>query len=212
MNTLITTYYDNPGYLQIFIENNFNRDYFSNLIVVDDASQKYPAKDVLQEFDTENITLYRLKEDVGFNSHAARNLAAVMCKTEWATFLDLDHVFLPFALERIQETIDYEENEYVKIAENQYTIPVKYFLMVGGYDERFNGMRWGDFHLENKLMKVFSGMELRAGKAVVQKNYTHIPDQIIEYKQFEKSLTISDNPLDWHKHDIITFEWKKICL
>ena len=48
MNTLITTYYDNPGYLQIFIENNFNRDYFSNLIVVDDASQKYPAKDVLQ--------------------------------------------------------------------------------------------------------------------------------------------------------------------
>ncbi|WP_339610561.1 glycosyltransferase, partial [uncultured Planktosalinus sp.] len=85
MNTLVTTYYENPELFEIFIENNFNQDYFSNLIVVDDASSKYPAKDILQHYDTSNISLFVLTEDVGFNGHAARNLAAYQTKTKWIT-------------------------------------------------------------------------------------------------------------------------------
>ena len=90
MITLVTTYYNEPEYLQKYIEafNQHNKSLVKRLIVVDDGSQKLPAKDVI--INQDNISLFVVDEDLGFNSHGARNLAAKHVETDWIFFADID--------------------------------------------------------------------------------------------------------------------------
>ena len=92
--TLIHTYYDEPELLkkQIARWNLFPTPI--DVLIVDDASQKYPAYDILKDVSLKEgvrLSLYRVKEDIGFNSHGARNLAAKVAETEWLFFTDIDH-------------------------------------------------------------------------------------------------------------------------
>ena len=48
MITLVTTYFEDPHRLDFFIENNFNEDFFSELIIVDDGSPNSPAIDIVR--------------------------------------------------------------------------------------------------------------------------------------------------------------------
>ena len=222
MNTLITTYYDNPEYLKKFIDFNFTQDIFDHLIIVDDASPKFPLKNLLTEFDVSSITAYRIKEDIGFNSHAARNLAAVQCETEWATFLDVDHILSSETFDDIYRFTELEEDGWLSISHNQFTIPVRYYLAAGGYDERLNGFWWGDFLFEERLGTLYSYEELDVySSTLLLKKVDGYPgitrlsklqEDACLQKELEVKLNTSANPLDWHKHEILTFEWNKICL
>ena len=222
MNTLVTTYYEDPDYLEKYIEYNFQEDVFSHLIIVDDASSKFPAKKVLTKFKNKNISLYEIKEDIGFNSHAARNLAATQCKTEWATFLDVDHVLTSETFDDIIRFVELEENEWLWFGDNQFMIPSKYFLAVGGYDERLNGYRYGTYLIQDRLDRLFSREKLNPWNSTLLtrtlKGLHGITRQSKEQmeknkaKEAEIKLNSSANPLDWHKHKMLTFEWNKICL
>ena len=91
MITLVTTYYNEPEHLKKYIETSryfIQNSLIKRLIVVDDGSQKIPAKDVIIKQD--NISLFVVDEDLGFNSHGARNLAAKHVKTDWIFFADID--------------------------------------------------------------------------------------------------------------------------
>ena len=90
--TIITTYYNEKIFLEEFV-----RDFKQHksiypdlkLIIVDDGSQTNPAKDiVVQEPD---IQLFTVLEDLGFNSHGARNLGVEVTKTEWNLLIDVDY-------------------------------------------------------------------------------------------------------------------------
>jgi glycosyltransferase involved in cell wall biosynthesis len=106
MITLVTTYYNEPDHLQKYVEASkyfIRNSLIKRLIVVDDGSQKIPAKDVLVKED--NISLFVVDEDLGFNSHGARNLAAKHVETDWIFFADIDVEIPPNTLKDLVENI-----------------------------------------------------------------------------------------------------------
>ena len=170
--TIIQTYYNERFHLETQIDrwNNFKPPV--NIILIDDGSQKEPAENVLREHtlnDNINFSLYKVTEDIGFNSHGCRNLGARLAQSNWVLFLDIDYTLQPLHLERLQkETLDlnswYELNAKFQgrgdtyVALNQFLIPRKLFLDSGGYDESFVPFHYGDrellSHLEKKYQKL----------------------------------------------------------
>jgi predicted glycosyltransferase involved in capsule biosynthesis len=170
--TIIQTYYNERFYLETQIErwNHYNTPV--NIILIDDGSQIEPAENVLKEHvlnDNINFSLYKVTEDIGFNGHGCRNLAARVAQSNWLLFLDIDYTIQPSDLKRLQtETLDlnswYELNAKFKgrgntyTALNQFMIPRKLFLDSGGYDESFVPFHYGDreflSHLEKKYQKI----------------------------------------------------------
>jgi predicted glycosyltransferase involved in capsule biosynthesis len=169
--TIIQTYYNERLHLETQIErwNHFNTPV--NIILIDDGSQIEPAENVLKEHtlnDNINFSLYRVTEDIGFNSHGCRNLGATLAQSNWLLFLDIDYTLQPSDLKRLQtETLDlnswYELNAKFQgrgntyMALNQFLIPRKLFLDSGGYDESWVPFHMGDrellTHLEKKYEK-----------------------------------------------------------
>ena len=163
--TIIQTYYNERFLLETQIErwNKFNTPV--NIILIDDGSQIEPAENVLREHtlnDNINFSLYRVTEDIGFNSHGCRNLGAQLAQSNWLLFLDIDYTLQPADLERLQtETLDlnswYELNAKFQgrgnpyMALNQFMAPRKLFLDSGGYDESFVPFHTGDRELLSRL-------------------------------------------------------------
>ena len=165
--TIIQTYYNERSLLETQIErwNYYNTPV--NIILIDDGSQIEPAQNVLREHtlnDNINFSLYKVTEDIGFNSHGCRNLGARLAQSNWLLFLDIDYTLQPSDLKRLQEEpLDlnswYELNAKFKgrgdtyMALNQFLIPRKLFLDSGGYDESFVPFHYGDRELLSKLEK-----------------------------------------------------------
>ena len=161
MITLVTTYYNEPEHLKKYIETSryfIQNSLIKRLIVVDDGSQKIPAKDVIIKQD--NISLFVVDEDLGFNSHGARNLAAKHVKTDWIFFADIDVDIPKNTLDNLIENISNKsENIYYsfisgkrkKQSVNVFCIKQKDFWKSGGYDEEYVGMHHGDTRLFEKI-------------------------------------------------------------
>ena len=113
--------------------------------------------------------MYKVTEDIGFNSHGCRNLGARLAQSNWLMFLDIDYTLQPSDLKRLQtEPLDlnswYELNAKFQgrgnpyMALNQFLIPRKLFLDSGGYDESFVPFHYGDrellSQLENEYQKI----------------------------------------------------------
>ena len=91
---IIQTYYDDPNYLQQAIKTWNTYEIPISIILIDDGSPQYPASEVLSQFtisNNVNVSLYKVTEDIGFNSHGCRNLGAAVSKSDWLIFLDIDH-------------------------------------------------------------------------------------------------------------------------
>ena len=172
--TIIQTYYNERFYLETQIErwNNYNTPV--NIILIDDGSQIEPAENVLKEHtinDNINFSLYKVTEDIGFNSHGCRNLGARLAQSNWLLFQDIDYTLQPSDLKRLQtETLDlnswYELNAKFQgrgntyMALNQFLIPRKLFLDSGGYDESFVPFHYGDRELLSQLENDYQKINL----------------------------------------------------
>lgn len=190
--TLIHTYYNEPDHLIRNIESWYLFDFPIRILVVDDGSMKYPAYDVLREWNLpENISLslYRVKEDIGFNSHGARNLAAQEAKGDWLLFLDIDHNIHPWHLKQIVNEdlkphviykfggVQFMKNGHIdrRTTVNQFMMHKDLYAKSGGYDESFTSVHWGDrpfieeFEKENRVV-VFENIILpvyRGGRKII---------------------------------------------
>lgn len=165
--TIIHTYYNEESLLETQIErwNVYNQPV--NIILIDDGSQKIPAIDVIKKHELKNninFSLYRVRDDIGFNSHGCRNLGARLAATDWLLFLDIDYTLQPTDLRRLRgESLDpntwYEFNAKFKgrgnsyMALNQFLIPKKMFLAERGYDESFVPFHFGDREFLARLEK-----------------------------------------------------------
>lgn len=228
--TIIHTYYNERSYLETQIErwNCYNTPV--NIILIDDGSQIEPAENVLKEHtltDNINFSLYRVTEDIGFNSHGCRNLGARLAQSNWLMFLDIDYTLQPSDLKRLQnETLDfnswYEMNAKFKgrgnpyMALNQFVITRKMFLEDGGYDESWVPFHMGDRELLTRLENKYNKKNLdwlnltcrRGGRKAVIDDTATIPvyddEKMIFYtRRFDvKSIVYKDTKLN--------FEWKRV--
>lgn len=228
--TIIHTYYNEQSLLETQIErwNVYNQPV--NIILIDDGSQKVPAIDVIKQHELKdyiNFSLYRVTEDIGFNSHGCRNLGARLANTDWLVFLDIDYTIQPSDLTRLKaEPLDpdtwYEMNAKFKgrgdpyMALNQFVIPKKMFLDEGGYDESFVPFHYGDREFLSRLEKNYNKQNLdwllltcrRGGRKAIHDETAEIPvyddENMVYYtKKFEESkLKKIDSK--------INFEWTRL--
>ncbi len=230
--TIIQTYYNERSLLETQIErwNYYNTPV--NIILIDDGSQIEPALNVLREHtlnDNINFSLYRVTEDIGFNSHGCRNLGARLAQSNWLLFLDIDYTLQPSDLERLQEeTLDlnswYELNAKFKgrgdtyMALNQFLIPKKLFLDSGGYNESFVPFHYGDRELLSQLEQDYQKINLdwlvltcrRGGRKAKVDDTIKIPiyddeNMVFHTPRFEiESIVHTDTKLN--------FTWERIVI
>ena len=218
--TIIQTYYNERSYLETQIErwNNYNTPV--NIILIDDGSQIEPAENVLKEHklnDNINFSLYRVTEDIGFNSHGCRNLGARLAQSNWLLFLDIDYTLQPADLKRLQtETLDlnswYELNAKFQgrgntyKALNQFMISRKLFLDSGGYDESFTPFHYGDREFLSQIETDYQKINLewltltcrRGGRKAVADDSIKIPiyddeNMLIYTPRFDKESIVRKN-------------------
>lgn len=228
--TIIHTYYNEKTLLETQIErwNVYNQPV--NIILIDDGSQKIPAIDVLKEHTLKefiNFSLYRVTEDIGFNSHGCRNLAAQLADTNWLLFLDIDYTIQPADLRKLHEdpldpTSWYELNAKFKgqgdpyVALNQFLITKDMFLESTGYDESFVPFHHGDRDLLGRLTEKYTKKHLdwliltcrRGGRKAINDDTIKIPvyddEKMVFYTPTfnEETITRTDKK--------INFNWEQI--
>lgn len=143
------------------------------LIVINDGHEK--GRDFFREVidvhrDRFDLTGIDVMKDVGFNSHACRNLGVKQCKTDWMLLMDVDcfesigmYKYLRFFknldpkmwyapkadMEMPEEMSSYELLDpkgiiKYKTHPNTWILTKECFWSTGGYDIEFQGVRHGD--------------------------------------------------------------------
>jgi hypothetical protein len=160
---MIYPYYENPQMLERQVEN-WNR-YAGDLrdsiriILVDDGSQKYPAEPIFKHCKAPK-RLYRIKQDIPWNQHGARNLGAMQaCKSSenfWLYMSDMDIILTPETaydlFSRKLNPANYYTFERTFLPDctrrkyhcNTFLVKHSVYWAVGGYDEDYCGTYGGD--------------------------------------------------------------------
>jgi glycosyltransferase involved in cell wall biosynthesis len=149
--TLVYPYYNNKVCLERQLElwTHLPQDLARRIeyVLVDDGS---PEAALVPGDCPINLTLVRVKEDIPWNQHGARNLGLKLAEGEWAIPSDIDHVFPAEGLSHVlsmtkdPETVYYfgrqqEDGSPKHPHPNTFLVHRKTFWKVGGYDEDFCG-------------------------------------------------------------------------
>jgi hypothetical protein len=154
MITFNITYYNEPEHLQKWYETaerTLDRGLPILYSICDDGSKIAPATDFFEKRPPlPGMRLYRVKEDLGFNSHGCRNLLMKQTTTDWNLLSDIDRLYKMDTIEGMVETQGQDPGEY-------YVFSTKYgpsvndifvhrvdFWKTYGYDEEFTNIHWGD--------------------------------------------------------------------
>lgn len=151
MLTIGTTFYNNPDYLLRYVERNL--PHVDEMIIVDDGS---PIAITEYLKPSKKLRLFRVPNDIGFNSHGCRNLIMKQTSNPWTILMDIDREFIypeesydiikstklnPKTLYRFVAHSSMDESHK---SVNDYLIHKEHFFSAGGYDEEIAGERWGD--------------------------------------------------------------------
>ena len=221
-----TTYYNCPDLLKKFIDDNI--DYVDELVVVDDGSSQ-PINDFVTS--SKKLKLFRVRADLGFNSHGCRNLIMTQASNDWVVMVDIDRSFKDpqYSFKTIKQRRLHTRARYLFIVHvpnwgdgihssvNDYLIHKDHFFSAGGYDEEIVGQRWGDREYFRQLLST-------GGKEIVMYDvdikHTRKSTVLLPVKD---SLISSNHPSthedliqqrilkpDKHK-PILQFDWDQIC-
>jgi len=125
-------------------------------LVIDDASPKNPAREVIGTKPGLNLNIYRVQENIPWNQHGARNLGATLTKDKWLFVSDMDLVLDADNCQRIFEEDLSETSIYrfsrVKMPDsdpykhhcNSWLLRREQYWEFGGYDEDYCGSYGGD--------------------------------------------------------------------
>ena len=184
--TLAMPYYDNPKMLRHHL--GYWRKYPKEIaerllvIIIDDASPKYPARDVLKGCDLPDfeIRIYRVKQNIPWNFPGVRNLAFTVAADGWIFATDVDHVVPAESMIKLFAMNPDPECYYMprrfraadtegrklekrKCHSDSYIMTRDMYWEAGGYDEDFSGHYGGSsFIFRRCLNKVGQCVELES--------------------------------------------------
>lgn len=206
MLTIILPYYNEPMFLEWWYNKiiwlNQQRPGKACLMVIDDGSQKDPASTFFKTRNTDNIELYVITEDVGFNNHGARNLGMKQTKTDWNFLTDIDRRYTDGTLLGIVDSVInntlsarcYYQFSPTKprwpISVNDYVVHRTAFWQTGGYDEEFTNCHWGD----RLFLEVLDSVATATLNPEWLIKYTRMAREV-EYEDIEKTIYPDDKKL-----------------
>lgn len=171
MLTYITTCYNDEQYLDHLEEMMvYCTSDKLKLIIVDDCSDT-PIEQIVSKWADERVSLYRIEDDIGFGSHAARNLAMKHTATEWNILVDIDYRLV--GVEKIISMIENAELEkdiphFLPVAHtyagetstsrasiNDFLLTKKLYWRAKGYDPEYYGFHHGDRQFIKRLNEAY---------------------------------------------------------
>lgn len=230
--TIISAYYDQSPREQIFLKRRI--EHFHELrktypefrmIIVDDGSMDFTLKDETKDLNLDNITLARVKEDLGFNSHGCRNLGMHLSKTEWNLLIDIDINLLSIDFDKI------DLHNIIFINKNIFVIDKTRFWASKGYDEEFVNIHYGDEIFMKYLQKEYTAKEVsmrvqfyrRQRQCIISSlhNKTNYHDETERYFMQPKSTFLKLEYLhsfvqarydskDFSQKKVLNFDWEII--
>ena len=162
--TLCLLYYDEPQPLSNhFEEMKLAISEGFQYIIVDDGSSKHPIEKFLSLIPKE-VSVYKINENYRWNIPGARNLAALVSKTEWFVHLDCDLIFSKDALTRLKK-LQINKKKFYSFGRNglkankptagTLLLNKSDFWATGGYNELFRGSYgYNDPYLKYRLKKM----------------------------------------------------------
>ena len=154
------TYYNDVRLLVSQLNTWYTYPEEAEIILVDDASKQSAAK-VLQQYNKivhPGLKVYQVEQDLGFNSHGCRNLIAQKANADNLCLLDIDCLMMYNDFNTVAN-LPYNYNErYIFYGHrcfdhfhmphpghvNAFSMSKETFWSVGGYDESWTGIHWGD--------------------------------------------------------------------
>jgi hypothetical protein len=170
MISINITYYNEPRLLKWWyktIVRLADEGYNFILNVGDDGSMKDPAIRFFEKYSpSKNMHLFRVTDDIGFNSHGTRNLLMKNTTTDWNWMSDIDRQYDIKVFKGIHLwEDDLEQGHYYSFKEgrkdtpdgfslNEYIVHCNDFWETGGYDEEFVNIHFGDRYFLDTLRRV----------------------------------------------------------
>lgn len=168
MLTYITTCYNDFQYLDQLEETmEYCKDERLKMIIVDDCSDE-PIDQIVRAWDDPRVSLYRITDDRGFNSHGARNLAMKETTTEWNVLIDIDYQLagVDTLIEMLNNNeLDPRAPHFFPVVHsfagdtapsrpsiNDFIVTKKLFWNAKGYDPEYYGLHHGDRQFIDRLL------------------------------------------------------------
>jgi glycosyltransferase involved in cell wall biosynthesis len=202
--TIITTYYNERRFLEEFVA-----DYIKlksmypqlRLIIVDDGSQIHPAKNIIEKHP--DIELYTILEDMGFNSHGARNLGIEVSSTHWNLLIDVDFVLSSFDFNQIS-CLDFDNDTTYFLDLNMFIVNKDVFMSCQGYDEEFFNMHYGDRIFLDYIKSKFKYKHLSTkGPNCKRKNWKIIKTDQVTKTVYNNGILFLPSYVDEQKEKVI---------
>lgn len=178
---IITTYYNNKDLLLKFIDgfNYHKQTYgFLKLYIIDDGSQEYPAESFLVQ--QKDIHLYKVTEDLGFNSHGCRNLGMTVSDKDWNLLVDSDVDLLSLKINLLVNW-PVEQDDIIDLSINTLFIHKDAFFSCKGYDEEYVNRHCGDRVILDYFMKNF------------RYEVWNMRDTNMQYNRFGRKVILTDD-------------------
>ena len=169
-----------------------------------------------------------MKEDLGFNSHGARNLGMQQSTTNWNFLTDVDNDIGCLDFQKIFD-LPFDNNDVYSFHTNSIILNKTTYWSCKGYDEEYVGVHYGDRYFlnylqtnfdfynitNNDLPKLRHGWVVRETKGIDRDQYQ---DGILYMKPLdhEKNLKIHNMIKDRYEKNnftnkkIINFEWEQV--
>ena len=173
--SIVFPYYDNPEMLRFQLGHfgNYSREalHACEIVIVDDCSPVFPARDVVRENYLPNIRLFRVAVDRPWNQDAARNIGAYEAGGEYLLLTDIDHVVPESTLLELCEIEDnrsvytlarkaHFSDKVIPSHVNSYFLSKALYWDIGGYDEEFWGTYGSDRLFRTRVLKSANIKEL----------------------------------------------------
>ena len=168
MLTYITTCYNDVQYLDHLEElMTYCKSDKLKLIIVDDCSDE-SVEQIVGKWADERVSLFRIEDDLGFGSHAGRNLAMKQTTTEWNLLADIDYrlVGVDSLLSMIENgELENDTPHFFPVVHsykgdttpsrasiNDFLVTKKTFWRAKGYDPEYYGFHYGDRQFIERML------------------------------------------------------------
>ena len=154
--TISYNYYEDPTNLKLVMK--YHKDHGEvdgiHFTIIDDAS---PTKPINLKEVPDWWSVYRIKDDVGWNNEGAKNLAMDVSHTEWNLIGDADHPVKDKSVRMLPDLVDtLDPNTAYRPVRtggkprgvNCFLLTKTLFWKAGGYDETYQGLYGYDCTLD----------------------------------------------------------------
>ena len=208
--TIGYTYYDEPELLKEQMKLWDRYPHQIEIILIDDGSQKYPAFEILKDYNRPDFQLWKVDEDLGFNSHGCRNLIANLASSDNILFMDIDCQISPENVAFLK-TCKFNKTSIYKFAlyssssfsytpfpgsPNMFIVNKETFWEAGGYDESFTGLHYGDREFMTRLDMITETKQITPslGINVVRGGRRSVEDLTVDKTVYDNTNMIIKHP------------------